>query len=212
MENAYINWAWALLNIAIGWALGLLSPMIIEKIKRHYKLKELRKAIQNELDELQYVLALTAYRLHDHNGELTDEFLNWFENTISNYNGDEPKENFMELLPTLRNVPESERFSVIYPDGRNNIGVGLISQITPLLDAHINDIASMPLIYQSRLLRVKKRLHSYNQNVTFLQKKLDDTFNESLSEYNHANIRHDIRNGYKNIAKMARITADLCST
>ena len=71
----------------IGWLFGLLSPVIVDEIRRRRSSKKAKSAIFTELTEIRLKLAFTAYTLAKSFGNWDREFLEWFSSITEIYSG-----------------------------------------------------------------------------------------------------------------------------
>lgn len=78
----------------------------------------------------------------------------------------------------------------------------------PFLAAHIGDLSALPVAFQAAALHIKSQIDVLNQHVVFIQKRHDKTFDTSLSEGNRQAVLKDLRDGYGQLAEMARRVAD----
>ena len=196
--------------IIFGWLLGLLAPSIVERIRRLYRTNDLIDAINAELHEHTYLMAIVAYQLNKYSGKLTDEFLDWFESIVTNYKGEEPSKSIEEIIPLLREIPQAKRYDEFHPNGDDGKGVGLMEYNLPLLNIHLNEIALLPIKSQTSLLRILKKQGLYNQRVVFLKQQLEKTFSP-LSDTNHEIVLKTLKAGYLDLAKDSKKIAELAS-
>jgi hypothetical protein len=75
--------------LLLGWLFGLLSPGIAERTSRKHRQATVIAAVCGELRELQYMMAVVAYRIRGYSGEVSDAFLDWLIPIVRNYQGPE---------------------------------------------------------------------------------------------------------------------------
>ncbi len=196
------------LLIVCGWLLGLLSPAIVEQIRKNYRRAELTAAILVELHELQYKVALVAYRLNCHNQTLTDEFLNWIERIVINYKGPNPKDGMLEMIAGLQKAEQDQRARVLAFLRKPGKGVGMVQYSLSFIDAHLGEIALYPIPFQMGIVHIREQLNMYNQRIVIQQRYLEKTFDSSLSDDNRAAIVDDLESGYLDLAGRTRQIAD----
>ena len=56
----YLKQLEPVLTILVGWLLGVLTPGIVERIRRPYRSRDLRLAVVDEMLGLQYKMAIIA--------------------------------------------------------------------------------------------------------------------------------------------------------
>jgi hypothetical protein len=194
--------------LILGWLLGLLSPAIIEAIKNGHRRNKLKKGINAELLDRKGIMTALTWTINKHTGNLTNEFLDWFEKNgeISVATALTPA-----LLTQLRAIPENNRYRLCYPNGNEGGGLGIIEYDLPLLNSHLHELIILDIETQGRLLGILKNLNMFNQLVLRLRSKLEMTFDSSITDTNHDRINHDLNEGYKTLAKRARTIVDLIS-
>jgi hypothetical protein len=198
-----------LLLIGFGWLLGLLAPAIQKKIGQRYRANELKEAIGSELHEHRFRMAVVSYKMRTRDGELSDEFLSWFEKVLLGYKGPEAKSSFLEMVVTSRRMLVEERRQFLLSRRDPNAGVALVKYAVPLLEAHVGEISIFPMAFQSATLRVKGQVDIYNQQVLYLQGQFDKTFATSISERNLATLKANLETGYQDLGDRARLIADM---
>lgn len=182
-------------QLMLGWLLGLLSPAVVEEIRRRRRLRLLEQAMAQELHEVQYMMALKAFIIRQRSAKLDNEFLSWFEQIAASYTGQEPSKDFIALAQALRSVPANQRGGF---DPKK--GLTLTEGCAPLLSTHTNEIALFPIPSQKLLLNVSKEIGFYNQHVAYLRRLFDKTF-DNLSEINRKNIQQNLEDGYEFLAQ-----------
>ena len=197
-----------LLYISFGWLLGLLAPAIVERIRKGYRRSELTVALQAELHELQYKMALCSYKLNSHLALVTDKHLAWLEQVVHDYKGPSPKAGLLNVLAEYRKVPEKERNQALAKRHDPNVGVGLLQYSIPFVTAHMGDISLYPVPFQSAVIRIQDQLAMYNQRVTYLQNLHDKTFDNSLTELNRSIVISNMEKGYRDLADQAAFIVD----
>jgi hypothetical protein len=198
----------SLLLVLFGWLLGLLAPAIQDRIRQKYRANELRNAIKGELNELKVKMALVSYLMWNDLGPLIDDQLDWLQSVLQGYHGPLAKPESLEAILILRKLSESDRREIF--DRRQSPGSGPYPKeyTAPFLAAHIGDLSVLPVAFQAAALHIKGQIDVLNQHVVFIQKRHDKTFDTNLSEANHQAVRRDLRDGYGQLAEMAKRIAD----
>lgn len=195
-------------ELLLGWLLGILSPAIIESIRRHYRVRRLGDALAQELHELQWRMAAMAYLYRQRACQLDDEFLNWLLGIAQAYEGPEPSHSFVEAVPHLLAIPSVKQRSQPPPDKRR--GFGISTAEAPLLSIHLNEIALFPIEAQRWLLQVRKQIGFINQ-VRDDSRRLHERTFDTLSETNRVIVLDALEENYASIAKVAIQIARLVS-
>ncbi len=76
-----------ILFLFMGWLLGLLSPVIVDSIKRKREIREVRLGIMTELRELQYRLTGVVFLISKHFGNIDRALLQWAHDIVVEYEG-----------------------------------------------------------------------------------------------------------------------------
>src|SRR3990170_5337161 len=71
-----------ILFLFLGWLLGLLSPIVVDAIRRRREIKEVKNALLSELGDLQFRLANTVWLTSIRAGQYNRSFLDWFKPII----------------------------------------------------------------------------------------------------------------------------------
>ena len=190
-------------QLLIGWLLGLLSPALIETIRKARRVSLLEQALAQELHELQYQMFLKAFIFRQRAAKLDDEFLLWLEEIGSGYKGREVITPFLELWRELRKVDISKRGQLDPKRGFN-----LSEAEAPLLLIHTNEIALFSVSSQVWLLGVARHVSLFNQQVSYLHRQFDRTF-DNLSDVSRAAVKQNLEDGYETLAQRAVVIANL---
>ena len=188
-------------QLLLGWLLGMLSPAVVEEIRRHRRSRLLKSAIAQELHGVRFLMACSAYVFRGRSVSLTDEFLNWFEQVLDGHTSTEA-EVFRKGIVAMRSVPLAQRSQ---KDSKR--GFSLTEVACPLLGAHTNEIALFPIAEQSVLLDIEKNLRFYNEQVVFLRRLFDRTY-DKLGEVSRNNLLTNLDAGYDQLAARAVSIAD----
>lgn len=148
-------------------------------------------------------MALVSYVLRRYLASLPDEWLAWFEPIVKSYTGPETNPALVDTIASVRNSSPTDRRRALLANRDSSMGLGLREYAVPFLVAHMADLSIFPISFQAAILRVKGHLDVFNQQVVFLQKQFDRTFDSSLSEENRQAVRANIDNGYQELAEKA---------
>jgi len=146
---------------------------------------------------------LKAFVLRDRAVKLDDDFLVWLNKVGSEYKGKEPIKPFLAMWQDLRKIDQSLRGKF---DPRR--GLSLSEGEAPLLSIHTNEIALFSISSQVWLLSVSRQLSLFNQQVVYLRRLFDKTF-DNLSDVSRAALRQNLEDGYESLAQRAIAIADL---
>ena len=190
-------------QLVLGWLLGMLSPALVEAVRRRRRVTALQIALGQELRGLQFQMATKALVFRLRASKPNPTFLAWFDGMIAKHSDQPGVEESRKYLALLQAADLSK-----LPDPEPKRGFSLSVGEAPLLTTHTNEIAQFPIEAQKWLLRLVRELSFFNQQVTFLRHLFDKTF-DSLSETNRTLIKRNLEEGYEGLAKRAVVIADL---
>jgi hypothetical protein len=194
------------LLIGLGWLLGLLGGPLAERIRRRYRAEELRRACLGELKELRYTMASLVYLIHSRQGDLNRALLEWIDPIESSYEGPDSSPEEKETWRKIRALKPEELARVA--DRRSeDLAMNVKVFSLPFLEARMSDLPLLSVELQQGIHQVRHHLDLFNQDVAVLQGQFALTF-QALPTENHARVRKNLTDGYKNLAKRATIIAD----
>src|SRR3990167_7852395 len=124
------------LYIILGWLLALLSPRIIDNIKKHYLKNEIRDALFCELDEIRYTQAFVIYDLLTTTGKADKNILNRIGTVFKAYKGFDKNEEFIDKFNEFLSKDDSELATSLKRQYDPNAALSLKRIYTPFLDTH----------------------------------------------------------------------------
>lgn len=174
------------LFLILGWSLGLLSPIIVEAIRRRREAAEVKVALGTELHELQYRLAISCYRIERHYGDVDRKSLEWLRPIVQEYRGINPSETMRKLVEealslTDEQIAASTQQSKASPD----ITLSLAKYSVPLLDAKIASLSWFNESLRNQLLELKVHLGFLNEDVERERYFQGLTFQANISAENY---------------------------
>lgn len=198
-----------LLYILFGWLLGLLSPGIVERIRRRYRQADLVAAVISELRELQYIMGFVAYQTRSRLGLVTDGFLDWLLPIVRSYEGPggDPKV-VQAMVECRRELSEDQRRQVHLATAKPGTAPGFKEYRLPLLLALAGEISICPLEFQRRVFWIGGRLELYNQQVVFLRTQFEKTFDPSITGENRQAVELNLSRGCQQLADAAELIAN----
>ncbi|HZT33485.1 MAG TPA: hypothetical protein VFA33_26595 [Bryobacteraceae bacterium] len=206
----YVGELEPLLMLVLGWAMGLLSPTIVEKIRRRYKQRDLMNAVVDEFLGLQYTMTMVAWIHRARNAEVTDSFLDSIIPIIEQYKGPDRNEEMITAMKRSRERPEQDRIAHHKVMRKPESGLSVKQYALPLFVSQMADLSMCPIDFQRAVLNIRYHLDLYNQSIPLLQSLFDKTF-ASLTEENLAIIRANIEQGYKDVGQRAEIIKNAIS-
>lgn len=198
--------------LILGWLLGLLSPLIVDRVRRRYQINEVKQGIITELKEMKFRLVAAAYLLATRLGHFDRNLLVWISNTFQEYQGSEPKEETLKALQNLLKLSDQQLSALsdavkFKPGG----ALSLKSQSLPFLDANISLLSMYPVDFQRRILEIRTQIDLLNQEIEDCRFFYGKTFDSGLSEENYKIVVDNTRKKYQLIEGAARRIADKIS-
>jgi hypothetical protein len=183
-----------LLYLILGWLFGLLSPLIVNLIRRAYSKKELFNAIRTEIKECQirvlYVTNLLGFRC----GKFDKEFLNWCLSYFQNYKGVESIEDAIESIEYFLSVKDEDIENVLALKRamEKNHGLSLKKFYLPFLDSKIDEVSFFNIELQNIIYDIKSRLQLINEEIDSTIAYFHMTFDSSMSHENHDIVKKEL--------------------
>lgn len=198
------------LFLLLGWLFGLLSPIIVDSIKRRHEIKEVKVALIIELQELQYTLMGMVFLIADHTGKYDRKLLEWMRPIAERYEGIHSTDSILKMVKSLLTLSNEQlAIAVEKSKGDSNKGLSLKKHFAPLLDSKIAQLGAFDQPFQNILLEVRSHLNMINEQIEHYYFYFNKTFDSSLTEENRVNIGKNMQGSYNVISEQARIVVDL---
>lgn len=197
------------LFLFLGWLLGLLSPIVVDAIRRKREVKEVKKALLTELSDLQFRLASTVWLASIRTGKFDRSFLEWYKPIIERNRYLHQVDNVLEsTVLSLAGSDEHIAACAAQLAASENGGLGLKTHHAPLLDAKIGQLGAFSVDFQSLLLEIHSRLAILNEEIEQYRFYFQQTFSSGISETNHNLIVRNIEGTYTVVRQQARMICD----
>jgi hypothetical protein len=200
----YLKQLTPILQILLGWLLGLFTQSIAERIRRPYRRRDLTRAVVDEMLGLQHTMALVAFLVRKRYSNVSDAFLDEILPIVEGYRGPDRDEKLAEALRKSRSLPQEERAAVHDALRKPNVAMGMRQYAIPLFAAHLADLAICTLDFQRSVLKVRYHLDLYNQCVYYTQSLFEKTFNKPSPEDREALVTNQ-EQGYRDAGLRAEI-------
>lgn len=198
-----------ILFLFLGWLLGMLSPVIVEAIRRRREATEIKTALLTELKDLQFRLSSTVYLLSLRTDNYNRDFLEWFLPIIERNSYLHKLDKVVETTKSgLKLSDEQLEFYAKKLSASESGGLGLKTHYAPLLNSKIGQLGSFPVELQSLLLEIHSRLAMLNEEIEQYRFYFQQTFSSSISEENHKLIVNNIGGSYAAVRIQARMICD----
>lgn len=205
-----INIVQGILLLILGWLMGLLSPIVVDGIKKRRQVKQIIMGIQIELSEVRIKLAATAGQLAFRFGGFDRPFLIWLKSVIKSYNGlhvDKNAEKNIEKL--LKNSDEEIEHLSQSIKAPPQTSIDIRRYKIPFLDFHITQLAILDKSLQRLLMETKCYIDNLNEQIDSTKFFYKKTFDSSLSIENRNIIETNRHNTYIEIMKLAKRTIEI---
>lgn len=195
--------------ILLGWLLGLLSPIIVDRIRTRYREKEVKEGIFTELRDLRLRMAAAAYRFESRFGSFDRKLLNWVISIFEKYKGIPEADRLLESMKkysvlddkTLQEIGEHQK-------AKPGDALGVKKYRIPYLDSNIGELGIFDEPSRAALLDIRAQLDLFNEDIDEARLYHKMTFDLSDSETNHAIACQSLENCYRNLAQKARHIVD----
>ena len=195
------------LLVLLGWLLGLLTAPIVERIRQHYRRRDVMRAITDELLGLRHTMAAASWRFYARRGDLSDAFIDKCLDIVDSYSGPDRNNHLGETIRNLRAVSATKRKEACLYLNKPGRGISVREYTPPLFATMFSDLVICPLSFQRDVLHVRHHLDIYNQKARELRAMHDKTFSE-LSDVNRAIIEENLEEGYQFLGERADIVVD----
>jgi hypothetical protein len=198
------------LFLFLGWLVGLLSPIIVDAIRRRREIKEVKAALIVELLDLQYRLAMTAYVIEIRIGGYDRQFLEWFKAILERYQGPHKSDKVLQTITSSLTLTDEQLALVAEKhEGGPNKGAGLKKHHAPLVDSKLGQLGTFSPKFQSLMLEIHSRLNILNEEIDQYRFYFNATFSGNLSELNHNLITENVQGSYSAVATQCRMICDI---
>ena len=196
--------------LVIGWVLGLVSPLLADRIKKPYRRKELLASIMVELKELRVKMAMVAYLMQTKTGNLDRSFLQWLKNSVADYDGPIEPSPPTDVLDRLAELDDAQLAALVAPRAANAVKKSLTFKkgAMPFTESRMHELSILPLELQRKLLDVRSHVELYNEDVDLAWSNIEKTFNPDMMAANKAAILGNITASYGYLATRAKDIAD----
>lgn len=187
--------------IFIGWLLGLLSPIIVSYFKGKIRTDEFKKSAISELKDMQMRLSISSFILKSKYGSVKPEYVQWLDETLSNYPGFEKLETAKKMFSKLSSMDEDEFSSAIdeYNSLEQRDSSTLKKYNIMYVRQHIGELSKLPSAVQLKFYELFQNIDIINQRVETVSTQSNMTFDSSITEENHARLKENIKQAYLDV-------------
>ncbi|HXM38263.1 MAG TPA: hypothetical protein VN908_06340 [Gemmatimonadales bacterium] len=192
-----------LLLVLLGGLLATLSPGIVDAIARKKRRVEFRQVVSTELHELRFLLALILIRVHGKLHTMNQEAVDLIRPILLEYKGHADDVALLDATKKLLGKGDASFIALHNAPAGSVTGLWPLPYHAPYLDGHLNELALLPVEMQRSLLRVLAEVSLFNEQVAFVQKATDRTFDSSLSRENYLANDANLKSGTEKLATRA---------
>lgn len=167
----------------LGWLLGMLSPIVVDAVRRKRENTLGRAAILAELNELAGTLSIAAYGARAKAGTVDRAFLEWLRQFLETNPVTAKLGNFIPNLRTqLSWTDEDLKKAAAHMSNEDGTGAMLQHYPIPLLDARVSALWTFETEFQRRLLEIRRNVGLLDDIVERSRKYFDLTFTKLEGE------------------------------
>ncbi|MDO8585928.1 MAG: hypothetical protein Q7T82_02705 [Armatimonadota bacterium] len=194
----------SVLFLFLGWLLGVLSPIIVDGIRRRREIAEVKPAIGAELRALQAKLAATTYHIAKRFGAPNRPLLEWVKSVFDAYDGPNADKEQSKAIGALLAYPDAELTVLMQRDeDAERRALSLRSLNTPYLDSQLGHLAMLGHATQSLLAEIKVQVGFLNEQIAESRFYWQKTLDPGVSPENHQIIKDNLRDVCLQVAKRA---------
>lgn len=152
--------------LTLGWLLGMLAPVVTDAIKKRRENALVKIALDNELREISYKLALASYSVNEHLGTVDRTYLQWLQGVIANYDGPNRSQTIQNITEIPLSLPDAQ-LAALFQTWKANKGTNIVVPkfVVPLLDARVSSLWYLENRVQILLLDIRSNINLLNELV-----------------------------------------------
>src|SRR6266576_3827648 len=191
------NLVFLLISLILGWLLGILSPLIVDRVRRRYQIDDVKRGILTELKDARSRLTMSAYQLAVRLGKMDHNLLTWFASALQEYQGTELTEDALKVIELQLKLTD-EQLSALAHQVKFKPGesISLKTFAVPFLDANMNLLSLFPIDFQIRIHEIRAQLSLLNQEIDQSETLFWRTFDAGSTEENQLVIRNNVYSKY----------------
>ncbi len=192
--------------LILGWLLGLLSPLLVERIHNERRRKDIQNGIMAELIDVKFRMASVVYITAMRFGQYDRELVNWLIPIVKEYQGNNPKENLLRLLEKHAALDDKNLSEVIeYGKADPGAGLSVKKYKLPYLEAKVGELSLFRQEFQRLALEILANLQLFNEEIDEARFYFKLTYDSGVSEENHARACGGSDQCYKNLGDSPKI-------
>lgn len=197
-----------ILLISFGWVLGVLSPLITDRISIYLQKKKIRSGFKIELSELRIRLAFLSFRMTTKFGNLNTDFLIWFRKQVEDITTKKEWHEELEVsIDDLISNDKSRQSFISDKKGESRNAVSARKYSLPFIESKLHFIQYFDADYSRKILEIFGHIHSHNELVDEARWFFHETFSINLTTENRDIIHSNLDRVYEIIGQRARAIA-----
>lgn len=206
-----------ILLILFGWALGMLSTLLFEMIKKNWAKIEVRKGFKSELEEFRLRLAAINMELKFRANDITLDYAKWvkpyyhtlFETDTFDYMRTVPK-----IDMTITNLSDEEFFNCLLISQERKLKTNLNSTPTIpkfellYIDSKYESISLFGESFALTISQLKREIANINNYIELLEYNHKKTF-ESITDHQREIIEQNIQDTIGSITRETKYLIQL---
>ncbi len=181
-----------LIEVVVGWFLGLLSQPILERLQLKSKQREVVISLLVELREFRYTIAYVAHRLIDWN-TISDDEVQLLRDAYGKYKSAAPETKDVETWLRLTAAPVSELKAGWARIQQGKTAPRLVRYTLPTVDVHAGAMQAFPEPLSRMLGKIRFDLDIFNQSADFIEWALKKTFDAQLGGVNRDILANNLK-------------------
>jgi hypothetical protein len=182
-------------SLVLGWLLGILSPVIVSRITRRYKRKDLHVGIIKEINHINLRLIFALDLLSKRTGTYNQELAAWLLKQYESLDNNDP---LKIKVYRIQVTATPEEFEVMKSHLSTPKGTGITLQKVQLLfiNMHLTDFSLFSSNFQSEIFELKSRVEILNSQIEIAEKYFFMTFDSNVTPANLPIIKHGLESKY----------------
>jgi hypothetical protein len=198
------------LLVLLGWLLGLLGPLFIDKVRIQQRNAEIRRAVLAELIEVRNRLATTIYLIETRLGTFDRELLGWILPILVSYRGANRAPHVVDTIRQLLAARDTELAALERQLQAAAAGAFDIRKYSVrFLHSRLGDLVGFTEKAQALLADMRARIDLYNDEVDEAHHVFERTLETGATAENHAQAAESLIAGCAKLRNQARQIIDL---
>jgi len=200
----------AVLLVLLGWLLGLMGPLLVDRIRRQYRNAEIRRAVLAELIEVRNRLATTIYLIEARLGTFSPKLLAWILPILVSYRGEHRTPHLVETIRQLLAAGDAELATLerqLQAAAGGSFDARKYS--VRFLHSRLADLVGFTGKDQALLVDIRTRVDLYNDAVEEARYFFERTHEPGVSSENCAQTAESLTAGCGNMRAEARQIIEL---